>query len=142
MLTPRRLFTSLKAHSSLLPCRSPATLRTLTNTASIMGKQEWIVILPDYPGALEKRMEVRPQHLEAIKPRVQAGTVVLGGASLDEPAKEGSPMKINGSVMMAEADTEQEVREIIESDIYYRTGVWDKEKIRIFPFKSAVRQGL
>lgn len=47
-------------------------------------------------------------------------------------------MKINGSVMMAEADTEQEVREIIESDIYYRTGVWDKEKVSARAYKSCI----
>ncbi|EME44769.1 hypothetical protein DOTSEDRAFT_44888 [Dothistroma septosporum NZE10] len=107
-----------------------------------MGKQEWMVILPDVPGKLEERMKVRPQHLEAIGPRVQAGQIVLGGASLDEPVKEGSPIKINGSVLMAEADTEEEVRKIVESDIYYKSGVWDAAKIQIFPFKSAVRKGL
>ena len=60
---------------------------------------------------------------------MQAGQIVLGGASLDEPVKEGSPIKINGSVMMAAADTEEEVREIIESDIYYKLGVWDASKV-------------
>lgn len=41
------------------PTRTTA-LRTFTTTAAIMAqKHEWIVILPDNTGALEKRMSVR-----------------------------------------------------------------------------------
>ncbi|KAI5359899.1 hypothetical protein Slin15195_G117580 [Septoria linicola] len=107
-----------------------------------MGKQEWMVILPDKPDALASRMEIRPQHLAAIKPHISSGLLVLGGASLDEPLQEGQPPKINGSVLMAEADTKEEVMELVKSDVYYTKGVWDVEKIQIFPFKSAVREAL
>lgn len=31
--------------------------------------------------------------------------------------------------MMAEADTVEEVWEWIRNDIYYKTGVWDPEKV-------------
>ena len=35
--------------------------RTLATTAIAMApKQEWMIIVPDHAGALEKRMEVRP----------------------------------------------------------------------------------
>ena len=71
------------------------------------------------------------QHLENIKPHVESGLVVLGGASLDEPLQEGQPPKINGSVMMAEADTADEVWKWVRNDIYYTTGVWDTEKVRV-----------
>lgn len=104
-----------------------------------MGKQEWMCILPDKAGALEARMKVRPQHLEAIKPHEQAGLFVLGGASLDEPLKEGQGPKINGSILMAVADSKDEVMELIKKDIYYTSGVWDLEKIQVFPFVSAFR---
>jgi len=29
--------------------------------------QEWLVIAPDYPGALEKRLAVRPNHMSGLK---------------------------------------------------------------------------
>jgi len=116
--------------------------RSFTTTRVVMGKQEWMVILPDKQGALDARMKVRNQHLENIKPHVESGLVVLGGASLDEPLQEGQPPKINGSVMMAEADTADEVWKWVRNDIYYTTGVWDTEKIQVFPFKSAVRKAL
>jgi hypothetical protein len=54
----------------------------------------------------------------------------LGGASLDEPLREGQSPKINGSIMMAEADTVDEVWQWVRNDIYYTTGVWDIEKVR------------
>ncbi|KAK4496355.1 hypothetical protein PRZ48_012335 [Zasmidium cellare] len=104
-------------------------------------KQQWLCILPDGAGKLEKRMEIRPQHLEAVKPKVASGLVTLGGATLDEPVKEGQPMKINGSAMIVEADTEAEVRKVIESDIYYTEGVWDASKVQILPFKAAAWKG-
>ena len=53
----------------------------------------------------------------------------MGGASLDEPLKEGEGPKINGSVMMVEADTREEVERVIKEDIYYKEGVWDSSKV-------------
>lgn len=68
-------------------------------------------------------------HLENIKPHVDRGFIVLGGASLDEPVKEGESMKINGSCMMAEADNVDDVWEWIKNDVYYTSGVWDADKV-------------
>lgn len=115
-----------------------------------MGKQEWIFIIPDKPNSLEARMKVRPyvlpcshsidpiadgtvgvsrQHLEELKPHVESGAIVLGGASLDEPLKEGVGMKTNGSVLIIESETEAEARKIVEGDVYYTAGIWDVEKV-------------
>ncbi|KAK0284082.1 hypothetical protein LTR35_005796 [Friedmanniomyces endolithicus] len=66
----------------------------------------------------------------------------MGGASLDEPVKEGEGPKINGSVMIAVAESKEEVLDKIKADIYYKSGVWDVENINIFPFKSAIRSAL
>lgn len=48
---------------------------------------------------------------------------------MDEPVEEGQGPKINGSVMMYEADSEEEVWKAVKSDIYYTSGVWDAEKV-------------
>lgn len=50
---------------------------------------------------------------------------------MDEPLQDGQPPKINGSIMMAEADTVEEVWKWVRNDIYYTTGVWDIEKVRV-----------
>ena len=62
--------------------------------------------------------------------------------------------KLIGSLMVFEAESLEEVRKVIEDDVYYRTGVvrsifrlvcadadadvqWDKEKLTILPWISA-----
>lgn len=69
------------------------------------------------------------KHLEAIRPNVDKGAIVFGGASLEEPIKEGEGMKANGSLMIVCADTKEEVQKIVESDVYYENNVWDKSKV-------------
>ena len=74
---------------------------------------------------------MRPsKHLEAVKPNVSAGVVNFGGALLDDPVKEGEALKINGSAMLISADSKEDAMKIIESDIYYKSGVWDPKKVR------------
>lgn len=53
----------------------------------------------------------------------------MGGASLDEPVQDGQGPKANGSVMLAVADTKEEVLEKLGKDVYVATGVWDLEKV-------------
>lgn len=53
----------------------------------------------------------------------------MGGATLAEPIKEGQGMKANGSALLCMADTEEDVRKLVESDIYYESGVWDTSKV-------------
>ena len=69
------------------------------------------------------------KHLEALKPHIESGAVVFGGASLDEPVKEGEGPKINGSAMVICADSKEEVMKIIESDLYTTSKVWDLSKV-------------
>lgn len=139
---------SLKATGRIASSLPPPTTarRPLTTTRTMAAKQEWLIIVPDHAGVLEKRMEVRPyippppslpiltltfhsQHLEGIKPNVEAGTVVFGGATLSEPIKEGEQMKSNGSAMLVQAESREEALKVVEGDIYTKSGVWDTSKV-------------
>lgn len=71
-------------------------------------------------------------HLNNLKPHVDSGLWVFGGASLDEPIKEGEPPKINGSVMLAVADTKEEVMKSVKEDVYFKSGVWDESKVSFY----------
>jgi len=53
----------------------------------------------------------------------------MGGATLDQPMKEGEKPLINGSVMMAVAESKDEVLAELRKDVYFRDGVWDWEKV-------------
>ncbi|KAJ6007622.1 hypothetical protein N7540_011598 [Penicillium herquei] len=110
--------------------------------SSAPAKYEFLCILPDKPGAQAKRIEVRPAHLEGVKPLVASGSIVAGGAMLNSHPAEGESLSFKGSMMLAVAENEAEVRALLENDIYARSGVWDLENSQIIPFKSAVRQQL
>ncbi|RHZ73489.1 hypothetical protein CDV55_108748 [Aspergillus turcosus] len=101
-------------------------------------KYEFLCIVPDKPGALAKRLEVRPTHLEGIKPLVADGVMTMGGAMLESHSTEGTP-SFKGSVVVLLAESEEQAREILSKDVYVRSGVWDMEKAQIIPFKNAVR---
>ncbi|KJK66967.1 YCII-related domain protein [Aspergillus parasiticus SU-1] len=128
------------------------------------AKKEFICLVPDKPGSLQKRLEVRKcvvlrstppwnsqnnpltlkfhsQHLEGVKPFVQNGSIVCGGGTLESHPAPGETPPFNGSALIVVAENEAEVRELISNDIYTRSGVWDVEKAQIIPFMCAVRVG-
>ena len=80
--------------------------------------------------APERRQQVRLQHLEGIKPAVESGFLQLGGAFLN------SQGDMIGSMMMLEANSEEEVRAFLEKDIYRKANVW--QSYEVYPFKRAV----
>ncbi|KAI9796899.1 MAG: hypothetical protein M1835_002740 [Candelina submexicana] len=103
------------------------------------AKHEWIIILPDHEGVLEQRMRVRQDHFKKLEPRREQGFWKLGGkeacfcskyfVSADETVpKEGESLKIKGSVMLALAESEEEVLVALQDDPYYRSNIWDWEK--------------
>ncbi|KAB8246912.1 hypothetical protein BDV35DRAFT_392592 [Aspergillus flavus] len=104
-------------------------------------KKEFICLVPDKPGSLQKRLEVRNQHLEGVKPLVQNGSIVCGGGTLDSHPAPGETPPFNGSALIVVAENEAEVKALISNDIYTRSGVWDVEKAQIIPFMCAVRVG-
>ncbi|RAL65297.1 hypothetical protein DID88_000865 [Monilinia fructigena] len=103
-------------------------------------KFEWLVILPDNEGALEKRVSVRPKHIEGLKTGLESGFWKMGGAFLSEPPSGDAPLRFQGSCMIALASSKEEVIEVLKKDIYAENDVWDFSKIQIYPFKCAFRK--
>ncbi|KAF2467132.1 uncharacterized protein BDR25DRAFT_235898 [Lindgomyces ingoldianus] len=103
--------------------------------------QEWLVICPDFEGALQRRLSVRQQHLAGLKEDPE-WFWLFGGAMLEEPIKEGEVPKMAGSAMLIGAKTREEVVERLQKDVYVTGKVWDWEKVKIIPFKSALRKPL
>lgn len=55
------------------------------------------------------------------------------GAIFEKHPVEDEPAMFRGSVVVYAAESEAEVRKIIENDIYATSGVWDVEKSQIIP---------
>ncbi|KAF2142300.1 uncharacterized protein K452DRAFT_227008 [Aplosporella prunicola CBS 121167] len=119
-----------------------------TTTTAPPQKHEWLVILPDQPDALDRRLAVRQEHLQTLlsPTHTPQDFWLLGGAFMDAsapfPPPDGETPKMAGSVMLALAESREEVLERLKADVYAREGVWEWEKVRIYPFKSAIRKAL
>jgi uncharacterized protein len=77
--------------------------------------------------AVERRLEVRPSHLEQIAPLVDSGNVLVGGAMLS-----GSGDMI-GSMLLVDFPDRAAVDAWIERDPYVTGGVW--KEIEVQPFR-------
>ncbi|KAF4978986.1 hypothetical protein FZEAL_4717 [Fusarium zealandicum] len=118
------------------------TIRTMAQSVSVEpGKFEFLVIAPDKPGVREKRLEVRQIHFGNMKPNIDNGSWKMGGALLNSVPKDDSPASLDfmGSTLVCVANSAEEVREQLSKDIYATSGVWDMDKIQIYPFKAAFR---
>jgi uncharacterized protein YciI len=83
------------------------------------------------------------KHLEGVTPLHKENKIIMGGAYFSHPPKEGeTPPPMIGSALLAYAESEEEVRKMLENDIYTNSGVWDLSKVQIWPFKSAVRSDI
>lgn len=70
----------------------------------------------DGEGMLEKRMEVRPAHLEGMKK--YNSHIILAGGILDEEGK------MKGSLLVVEFSSREEVDEYLANEPYVKANVW------------------
>lgn len=79
--------------------------------------------------ALDRRMAVRPVHLEGARKLKEAGNFILGGAMLDEEKR------MNGSIMIVQFETEEKMKQWFDNEPYVTGNVW--QQIEVKPFKVA-----
>lgn len=77
-----------------------------------------------------RRRAVRPTHLAAIQPLVDAGNVLVGGAILSEDGE------MIGSMLLVEFPDRADVDGWLERDPYVTGDVW--RQIEVTPFRAAV----
>ncbi|KAF9950975.1 hypothetical protein BGZ72_007455 [Mortierella alpina] len=128
---------SILTSSSPLARVAPSTRvvhRAFSASAASNAKKQFIVIARDYqdPEAQNRRIAVRPKHLEGAKVLKKSGALQLGGALLSDHSETG---KMIGSIMIFSAESEEEVKNTIEKDLYVTGKVW--EHWQIMPFRQA-----
>jgi uncharacterized protein len=79
--------------------------------------------------ALQRRLNVREEHLSKIAVLKKIGECLFGGAILDENGK------MIGSTIVYEFPDRQSLDDKLKDEPYITTGVW--EKIEIRPFRLA-----
>ncbi|KAI8716393.1 PKS-ER domain-containing protein [Fusarium sp. LHS14.1] len=96
--------------------------------------KEWIVLIPDVEGTLETRMKVRETHIKEMIKHIDSGLYQMGGGTLNGG-------QVNGSAIIARAKTEADVIEVLKTDIYARSGVWDLDKMQMIPSTAIIQKG-
>ena len=82
---------------------------------------QFIVKAYDGKGMLNKRMEVRPRHLEGIE-RIKEHVICAGGLLDDEG-------KMKGSVLIMEYDSREQLDEYLANEPYVQDNVWQKIEV-------------
>ncbi len=77
---------------------------------------QYVITAHDGAGMLEKRMEVRPRHLENMA--AIRGKVICAGGLLDEDGK------MKGSVLVLDFDRREDLDAYLASEPYIAEGVW------------------
>ncbi|WP_273786050.1 YciI family protein [Brucella intermedia] len=78
-------------------------------------------------GTLERRLAARAEHMERIHALKADGTILDGGALIDD---EGNMI---GSVVLCEFPDRSELDAYIRSEIYFTQSVW--KDISVLPFR-------
>ncbi|RIB23246.1 hypothetical protein C2G38_2139841 [Gigaspora rosea] len=76
----------------------------------------------DDPDAGARRLSSRPEHVSRANKSRETGLIVTGGAILSDTKSEDATMV--GSVLIMEADSEEEVRKYLDEDPYVINKVW------------------
>ena len=82
---------------------------------------QFIVKAYDGEGMLDKRMEVRPRHLEGIE-RIKEHVICAGGLLDDEG-------KMKGSVLIMEYENREQLDEYLAKKPYVQEHVWQKIEV-------------
>jgi uncharacterized protein YciI len=92
---------------------------------------QYLVTGYDYTdeGALDRRMGVRPHHLDINKDYKAKGNYVMGGAILNDDGK------MIGSVMVMQFETEEELEAWKREEPYITQKIW--ESVDVKPFRMA-----
>ena len=93
---------------------------------------QFLIRAYDGEGKLDKRMEVRPRHLEGMKKL--SGHIISAGGLLDDNGK------MKGSALIMDFDSRGELDDYIASEPYVVEEVW--EKIAIEPINIVIANSL
>ncbi|OMJ08393.1 hypothetical protein AYI69_g11082 [Smittium culicis] len=110
-----------------------------TSASPLTSDRFFHVKIKDYTdlNCFERRMKVRDSHLKKLKPLLDNKTIVFGGALVSNNGN-GEATTMIGSVLVVRADTEANVRGILESDQYAKNNVWDMSTLEISEIKPIV----
>jgi len=94
------------------------------------------IVGEDVPDSLEKRLSVRPAHVERLKELLDQGKLLVAGPNPAIDNEDPGPNGFTGSIIIAEFDSLQQAQQWADQDPYIGAGVY--EKVTVKPFKKVL----
>ncbi|KAJ5199432.1 hypothetical protein N7491_000010 [Penicillium cf. griseofulvum] len=120
--------------STALNNRVPAHVFTKLSTPS-----ELLVVFPDMPNVLERRIKIRPRHSPNFVRLHNEGYVSWAGPLFEKHVNETIHRPFKGSAMVVNEEVKDGLMEKLASDIYVKEKVWDVENALVVPFRTIMR---
>ena len=89
---------------------------------------QYLVVVYDQIGALEKRLKAREAHLDGAKKLISEGKIIKAGALMEEETMIGSSLYID-------FETEDDIHKWLAEEPYVVEEVWNMDTFHLMPVK-------
>jgi uncharacterized protein YciI len=96
----------------------------------------YAIISEDIPNSLEKRLSVRPAHLERLKDLATQGRLLVAGPHPAIDSEDPGEAGFSGSLVIAEFDSLADAQAWADADPYVAAGVY--QKVAVKPYKKVL----
>ena len=96
----------------------------------------YAIISQDVENSLEKRLSVRPAHVERLQALKEQGHLILAGPHPAIDNNEPGPSGFTGSLIVAEFGSLEAAQAWADDDPYIKAGVYDSVIVK--PFKKVL----
>ncbi|HZV98461.1 MAG TPA: YciI family protein [Methylophilaceae bacterium] len=96
----------------------------------------YAVVTQDHPDSLEKRLAVRPAHLERLQGLQNEGRLLLAGPFPAIDSVDPGPAGYSGSLIVAEFESLQAAQAWAEADPFVNAGVY--ASVTVKPFRKTL----
>ncbi len=94
------------------------------------------IVGEDYPGSLEQRLAVRPQHVERLKALQAQGRLILAGPNPAIDSPDPGAAGFSGSIIIAEFESLQAAQDWANQDPYLLEQVY--QSVTVKPFNKVL----
>ena len=96
----------------------------------------YAIISEDIPNSLERRMSVRPAHVDRLKTLADEGRLMIAGPHPAIDSEDPSDAGFSGSLVVAEFASLEAAQAWADADPYVEAGVYQSVKVK--PFKKVL----
>jgi uncharacterized protein len=96
----------------------------------------YAIISQDVENSLEKRLSVRPAHVERLQKLKEQGRLILAGPHPAIDNNDPGPAGFTGSLIVAEFESLEAAQAWADNDPYIKAGVYDSVIVK--PFKKVL----